>query len=137
MKKHLLTYTSLALLLVFVVSSCGKYEDGPGFTVLTKRMRLQRSWDLAERVNENGVATADNSSDYWMLEKDGKLTAYQGSNNFSGNWSLENDDEYLKISLTFPIIGQLSTTYKIKRLTSKELWLYNETSKITEKYKAK
>jgi hypothetical protein len=138
MKKHFLTLFSAAMLVAVVLSSCGKYEDGPGFTVLTKRMRLERSWDLDEVMNEAGNSVKDNSSDYWTLEKDGVAKFIDGSDTYTGNWALENDDANLKVTVTYPILGVVTIgDYEIKRLTSKEMWLYNPTSKNTEKYVAK
>ncbi len=105
------------------VSSCGKYDEGPGFTLLTKKARLTGEWDVKESVDGNdGSVTVDNTSDYVTFEKDGTYKYTQGSTSLSGEWEFSSDKERIKTSFTTG-----STTYSaeqiIVRLTNKELWL--------------
>lgn len=138
MKKQLLKLVSFAVLVGIIASSCGKYEDGPGFTVLSKRMRLERSWDLDETVNAQGSSLKDNDSDYYTLKKDGVLEYTNDGTVTSGNWLLQNDNKNLKITVTYPIIGVVVIgDFEIKRLTKNELWLYNPENELTSKYKEK
>jgi len=105
------------------VTSCGKYDEGPGFTLLTKKARLTGEWDFKEYVDgSSGVSQADSDDDYITIEKDGTYSYTSGSTTTSGTWDFASDKERLKVSYT---VG--STTYSsesiILRLTNKELWL--------------
>lgn len=129
----------LLLASVLAVTACGKYDDGPNVSVLTKKQRLQRQWDLDELVAENGYTVKDNSTAYWDLEKDGdaEFTDEDGTKS-QGKWELDDKKERLIVTATYPIVGTVVLgNFVIKRLTTKELWLLDETDNITDKYKAK
>lgn len=131
--------SSLLIGLVVVHSACGKYDDGPNVSLLTKKQRLQRQWDLDEYMNDSGSTLKDNSSAFWELEKDGdaEFTDDDGTKS-QGKWELDDEKERLIVTAEYPFVGTVVLgNFKIKRLTKKELWLYDETDKITEKYKAK
>lgn len=122
-----------------MLSACGKYDDGPNVSLLTKKQRLQRQWDLDEYMNENGASLKNNSSAFWELEKDSdsEFTDDDGTKS-QGKWELDDEKERLIVTVEYPFVGTFVLgNFKIKRLTKKELWLYDETDKITEKYKAK
>lgn len=131
--------SSLLIGLLVVLSACGKYDDGPNVSLLTKKQRLQLQWDLDEYMNESGSTLKDNSSAFWELEKDGdaEFTDDDGTKS-QGKWELDDEKERLIVTAEYPFVGTVVLgNFKIKRLTNKELWLYDETDKITEKYKAK
>lgn len=105
------------------VTSCGKYEEGPGFTLLTKKARLTGEWDPKEYVDgDSGATQTDSDDDYITIEKDGTYKYTSGSTSMTGTWDFSSDKEKLKVSY---MIG--STEYSdestILRLTNKELWL--------------
>ena len=37
-----------------IMISCGKYEEGPGFSLLPKKTRLQQKWKPVQNVDANG-----------------------------------------------------------------------------------
>ena len=41
-----LTYFTLAGVTSMGISSCGKYEDGPGFSLLSKKARVAGDWKV-------------------------------------------------------------------------------------------
>lgn len=106
----------------FATPSCNKYEDGPKFSLLTKKMRLVGEWDIVEYEDEDGNVVADNSSDSFTFERDGTYRANYGNLSYNGEWEFANDKESLAISYQE---GNLTVTEtrKILRLTNKELWL--------------
>ncbi|MBN2729372.1 MAG: lipocalin family protein [Bacteroidales bacterium] len=122
-------FMAFALISVFIMSSCGKYEDGPAISLLPKTMRLQKQWKLDERYVD-GVAqtlTTDDKDDYFEFKKDGvyDYTTVIGSASVvtqTGTWALINSKETIEVSA---LIGTISynTEYTILRLTSKELWV--------------
>ncbi len=131
MKKVLFSTTAIAALLI--VSSCGKYEEGPGFTVLTKKARLAGQWDLTEYTN-GSVTVADTGSDIIEYTKDNTFI-YSGSGfSLAGTWEFSDDKASIISSTT--ILGITSTdTSEILRLTNKELWTKEGStiSKFTKK----
>ncbi len=112
--------------------SCGKYEEGPGFTVLTKKMRITNEWDVKEIVSPNGNTTVDNDDDYTIIEKDGTAKAVSGSTTNTGTWEFSSNKE--KVRFTYEYFGvDVTTEYTILRLTNKEFWIQDEDNYI---YKA-
>ena len=132
MKKFNLAIATLLIASAgLTVSSCGKYDDGPGFSLLTKKMRLTGQWDPKEYVDSNGNTTSDNSSDYFEVKKDGTYTVTSGSFSINGTWEFTSSKEKIKTTYTS---GNVTTTDEqtIDRLTNKELWLKDSDGSITK-----
>ncbi len=118
MKKALLTTTAIVSLLA--VSSCGKYEEGPGFTLLTKKARLSGKWDLKSSTN-GSVTIEDSSDDLVEYTKDNTVIYSGGGLSINGTWEFTDDKTGVLETVTF--LGQSSTdTTHIIRLTNSELW---------------
>ena len=124
---------SFALLAVVVVlgTSCGKYEEGPGFSLMTKNARVAGVWKLEKYVSANGTVTNAEADDNTTFEftKDGSviITSTDGGASFTvnGTWEFTKDKEYIKTTLVF--FGQSSIDeVKILRLTNKEFWTVDE-----------
>ena len=115
----------IALTLVMMISySCSKYDDGPFFSLRTKKGRLVGEWEL-DKVIQNGQ-TQSLDSDYdiiWEFERDGDFeqTLEYGSYSYgyNGDWEFDNNGEELEIALN----GYGTQTWEINRLTNNELWL--------------
>ena len=110
-------FLSIAVIISLAITSCGKYEDGPGFSLLSKTARMTNKWELKSVDGETipaGEAVLD-------LKKDGSFSINEDGYIIDGSWEFSNDKEDL--SLTF--FGQ-EIDLKIRRLTNKELWLENE-----------
>jgi hypothetical protein len=114
---------AFALLAVAVIAltSCGKYEEGPGFSLLTKKARLVGEWTLSE-VKVNG--TAQELSGYTVnlsIKKDETYTYKWSSGGFSvedsGTWKFS--DDKMKFIITDQD-GDVSES-EIVRLANKEL----------------
>ena len=96
--------------------SCGKYEEGPGVSLLPKKTRLQQRWKAVENINAaTGITStiADDGS-YIEFVKGGSLKYYDyatfslfGLDALTGTWELSDDKTQLITSYT--IIGQTST----------------------------
>ncbi len=125
MKTKIIKVIALALLVSIAVPSCSKYEEGPKFSLLSKKARLAGEWKI-ENVSTNGTdQTADvkalvGDSYVLTLTKDEK---YKVSGNFTDEgtykWGEDKDDIYL----TSNTAGSKEVAYRILRLKSKELWL--------------
>lgn len=128
-------FLSTALLLVIstvLVSSCNKYPEGPKFTILSKKERMQGKWDLQETDHADGTVTYDTTNDFIELTEDNEYTYIAGNISISGEWEFVSDKEKVMFK-----IGNLNLTYKILRLKSKELWLQDETNGDVLKYENK
>lgn len=127
--KTILTLATVVAATTFL-ASCGKYEDGPGFTLLTKKARITGEWDIKEYVDgSDGSVITDNNSDTYLAEKDGTLTLKQGSLSTKGTWAFASDKEKLTITIPVVIFGtsySTPVTATITRLTNKELWLKDD-----------
>jgi hypothetical protein len=121
-----LAYASLAGVAALTVSSCGKYEDGPKFSLLSKKTRVAGDWDV------KSVGSQVLGADYGLtmtFDKDGSMkwtyTYGSYSESYVGSWDFSSDKENLVITLDGDI-----DTLEIKRLTNKEMWLDDDYSAV-------
>lgn len=141
MKKINLIILVLSLGIFF--NSCKKYEDGPTVSLKTKKMRLCRKWNLIETTLDGNTVLFGNYlyTDDYEYKTNGKYIitgedARKAKPSYlEGTWSFSDKKEKLSLS----IYTNSSETLNILRLTSKELWVYSETSfgRLIYKYKAK
>lgn len=111
--------------------SCGKYEEGPGFSLRSKKSRLAGEWDAKEYVDADGTTIADTDDDYITFEKDGTYKVTSDGTSVSGTWEFASDKEKLRTSYT---VGGMTFTGEstIVRLTNKELWIKDEDGDMTK-----
>lgn len=130
MKKSIIIIALAAFTSSITLPSCSKYQDGPKFTLLTKKARLEGPWEI-ESVSSNGT---DVTSSYKALvgqnyeleiEKDGNYTS-SGIDADKGTWTLGEDKDDIRFLSNDP--GSKEDSYRILRLTSKELWMRQTTS---------
>ena len=127
MKKISILFAAFAVLLLV---SCGKYEDGPGFSLRSRTARIAGSWTY-EKVIVNGVDMTSTwiepgEDNTFEFTKDGGYTETvidpQGYIDVtSGSWELTDNDENISIKLA-TVYYSATTVYKILRLTNKEMW---------------
>ena len=127
MKKLSILFAAFA---VVFLASCGKYEDGPGFSLRSKTGRLAGTWTVTEvfqgSTNVTGEITNGGTVEV-TFDKDGAYTyAYDfvifgipTSGSVSGTWAFSDDKSAIVISNG----GGQSDSSKILRLTNSELWL--------------
>jgi hypothetical protein len=125
--KKKIAYASLAGVAALSVTSCGKYEDGPKFSLLSKKSRMVGTWDVISNTDSQTGATENycQNGNYCIeitMDKDNKLTQNLSdgsySYTYSGTWDFNSDKSELLWT-----IGGYTQKYEIKRLTNKELWL--------------
>lgn len=126
--RNLFMAASVVTILNF--SSCHKYEDGPGFTLKSKKGRLTGEWEVVKVTDKTGVNLLSFSG-YdieFEFQKDGDFRmkyaySYSGqtySYVYGGEWDWSSSKESVEVQID----GSNSIqTYDIRRLTSKELWL--------------
>ena len=114
----------IAFLSVLAVS-CGKYEEGPGISLLSKKNRITNVWSLSSRMTNSQTTNLSNST--WKVEiKDDETYTSQATYlgipflNESGIWKFSTDKSQL---LTTPSGSSNTDSWEIIRLTKEELKL--------------
>ncbi|MEM7037578.1 MAG: hypothetical protein AAF570_11415 [Bacteroidota bacterium] len=106
-----------AMVLVVVLNSCKKYDDGPSFSLRSKMNRLTGTWELVSVIN-GSIPTG--ITFFFEFDKDGDFTwTYdygQYRYAYSGDWEWEDQKETIEITLDNEV-----TEFKVKRLSNKEL----------------
>ena len=115
-------FSTLVLLVVLsatgVLTSCGKYEEGPNFTLLTKKMRVTGEWTLTA-VNNDEVDALLGVETILFFDGDGIFrsnTYYDGESILQevGTWEFNSDKTGLIIN---------ETEFMIIKLENKEMKL--------------
>ena len=119
--------------LALTTTSCGKYEDGPKFSLLTKTKRLCRDWDAKTIIYSGGTTIEDSNDEIITFDKGGDVTYTDNGVGFTGTWKFDSSKE--KIHAIISALG-IDDDYTILRLTNKELWLKDSDGDVT-KYEAK
>ena len=138
MKKLSILFAAFAVL--FLVS-CGKYEDGPGFSLRSKKARVCGSWTYDKILIDDVDVTANivaAGEDYtWVFNKDGM---YEGMWSFPGGWQSSNGNwffENKQEDIVFPDFNGDPDIYKILRLTNTEFWFSKTEYGSTKEYHLK
>lgn len=129
MKIHL----AYILFAVLLLSSCSKYEFGPGISLVSREDRLTESWTYTE-VTKNGLdvtfGALSGDRNYAQssigFAKDGRFSyeeVFRDSiiDRGDGFWSFVNDDEGL--SLQYDDTTRADRVLRITRLERSFLWL--------------
>jgi hypothetical protein len=134
MKKMHLLYVVLSITFL-IITSCGKYEEGPSFSLRYKSARITGTWkDVA--INDS---THTNTS-IMIFEIDGTCIfkdSYQNET-YRGKWAFTDNKEGLIISIDFYLSGYNYTsrdTLMILRLTNSELWTKGNGANDTDIFK--
>jgi len=113
---------TLLIVIVFLITSCTKYEDGPLITFRSKTKRLCKTWSYQSIIyTEQGITVTTNLPKYKMtFNKDG---LYFQDDGYTGNWKFSGD-----VGLEINKHKQNNDTienivWEITRLSNKELWL--------------
>ena len=113
-------FLAATIVTVLNFSSCSKYEDGPMFSLRTKKARLSGDWEVVRIGNE--TYPQDGYSIEMEFEKEGdfSFSYFYGASSYSynGEWEFASDKEDLDI-----IIENQVQTFEILRLKNDELWL--------------
>jgi hypothetical protein len=133
--------TILSLLLVgFVVTSCFKYEEGPRFSLLSRKARLCNEWKL-ETYLDNGTDKTDAGATTTLtIENDGTYSIStvrnelgQLQSEFShGTWFFQ--DAQGQIVMTDSQEGAIPTTYDILELRNSSLQLRKKSMGVSYVY---
>lgn len=111
----------VALCAVIALSGCKKYEDGPGFSLSSKKSRISGDWEFKKVIYSSVDVTSEFIGSSWEMKKDGGFKLITDGDIESGTWEFVSDKEAIDFDYSDGYIER----YNIKRLTSKELWIEN------------
>jgi hypothetical protein len=149
MKRFAIILTVVAVT-AMLFSSCGKYDEGPSFSLLTKKARIVGEWKVDEMyINDTLVNFEDLYSELFALtgmnvsnislvtnlEKDGTgvssikytVLGINGSQDTNLKWEFDDEKENLRIQRQDPetqVWGDWENS-EILRLTKSECWIKN------------
>jgi hypothetical protein len=113
------------LLIAFALSfvSCGKYEDGPGLSLRTKKARLAGTWK-AEKVFVNNELSQTATEEEPRIEftRDDIYRIDLDSAWVEGTWKFNDDKSKVIGTYAIPFVGEFNNSYRILRLTNDEFW---------------
>lgn len=125
MKKTILFSLIIAITLAF--SSCGKYEEGPEFSLLTKKARLTGTWVQTEQTINGTSIDLGLTTVKYTFDKDGTGNLYTKTSvlitvetNTPLEWKFDDTKENLMIKTEG--VSDF-TSSEIIRLSSSELWI--------------
>lgn len=140
MEKNFNKFLTIAVLAATLSTSCSKFEEGPSFSLRTKKQRLTGDWKMESVTVDGKDMTADykaymGDNSVYTIKKDGSYNI-SGKHEDKGTWQLgeDKDDIFTKSDAQ----GSISEVHRILRLTNKELWLRDTDVKgfyIITKYK--
>lgn len=119
--KTIMKTLACTILGAMLLTSCKKYEEGPGFSLRSKEERVANLWKInyAYDYKDSVITTADYAGETWDFTKSGEfIERDNGTIDKTGTWEFISDKE--KITIQFPLTTH---TYDILRLKEKELWL--------------
>jgi hypothetical protein len=128
---------------LFLLASCSKFEEGPGFTLRSKKARLSGDWKLKE-ITVNGSNTYNGEplmSDQYVLklgiEKNGKYTMSEEytdpanamyNDSETGTWDWKEDSLVLKSSDGYEeplhVVRLSNSEFWIDETDGNEKWMY-------------
>lgn len=138
--KSFAKFSALLIIVTLFSTSCGKYEEGPKFSLATKKARLVNTWIYEEIKIDNVYEPLSHEDILTTVEfkRDNKVVYSIENISTTGEWEFSHDKEYIIVRFT-----QLGNTdihaLKILRLKSNELWTeeMDGSSRIVIKYKSK
>ncbi|MFP4367499.1 MAG: hypothetical protein ACLFQA_10435 [Bacteroidales bacterium] len=131
MKTFFKTATGLMLMvLLIVLSSCQKYEDGPWFSIYSKQERVTGNWYF-ELVREDGVDKTEEYADQRVnMSKNGDLYWVQGYYDSpwdtygpGGTWKFANDKNQIEMHFTLGVTEEYTIVWDITRMAYADLRL--------------
>lgn len=127
MKKLSILFAAFAVLLLV---SCGKYEEGPGLSLRSKKARIVGEWEIEKALQAGVDITADltfggnvkltfDKDDVFTYDYSYVVFGVPTSGTISGTWAFSDDKSSLEITNG----GGTTESSKILRLTNSELWI--------------
>lgn len=131
MKKYIKLSIILSVSALFLFSGCKKYEEGPSFSLSSKKSRLTNTWKFVKvfDVTTNEDLTADFTGATIEFQKDGTVIWSDGSVAETSTWKFASDKENIIIS----DLSGSSIVWQIRRLAGNSFWFRDDVG-TTESY---
>ncbi len=109
----------------FVFVGCKKYDDGPAFSLASKKGRVVNVWKIEKMIYEgNDVPLSGSGMENYTMEftKDNKVIYTDNgiADPDQDTWEFGDKKETI---ITKPVSGSGADTIQITRLKSKEFWM--------------
>jgi len=129
MKNYFKSFVLFGILAGLLFSSCGKYDEGPNFSLRSKKSRLVNVW-VFDKVIQDGEDVTEmikeiNPNYSIDIRKDNTFIITQYDEDLGqmvedkGKWEFSKDKE--EVEFSDDATGQISTE-EILRLTNNEFW---------------
>jgi len=127
MKRTNVVFSMMLVVLIMAgLSGCGKYEDGPSFTLASKKSRLTGEWKLFKYDGQE-VATPWNTTFGAEGAFKEVVVVLDVPVTYEGTWKFLDGKESILIT-----IQSYTKEIKIRRLTKDEFWYVSEDGKLWE-----
>mgnify|MGYP005843735091 CR=1 FL=1 len=136
LKNKILTFMLIAL---FTFVSCGKYDEGPSLSLLSKKARISGEWEIEKLIVDGEESDESSLLDAitFILEKDGTgtqkvdaITYTIGDQTYETDpqeneleWELSDDKETFRMRIKDEDEWDDWDEMTIRRLTNSEFWL--------------
>lgn len=114
----------IAILFVFGLYGCNKYQEGPKFSLLTKKSRMVNHWQLKlAKANGESWTPFFPLKEIELFDDNNQISTFSTLNvetELEGQWEFVNQKEELKLIYAN---GQ-SQSYRITKLKKDELNIY-------------
>jgi len=108
------------------LEGCKKYPDGPSFSLLPRRERIEGKW-IATSVKYNSTdSTASYKNNIWEFTRQFSVILQIHDKKYNGVWSTQNNDKDFVIDYD----GGSRESYKILKLTDKQFVFRNKTTQL-------
>ncbi len=123
MLKGTFTFSLLMIMvLLFSLSSCFRYDEGPFFSFRSVKNRVSGNWELLDISS-----FALNEDIFYEMDKDGRVTrttTFEQNGEMvtevsDGTWNFEDGKKDLEITFD----GESPRSYDIQKLTNQDMWL--------------
>jgi hypothetical protein len=130
--KKLIVYAFALSTVAVSLSSCGKYEEGPKFTLLSKKARITNTWKFTKSEN-NGIDATPDPAYFTLtmsLKNDGtvkaEMTVFGVLTIENGNWEFSSNKEELILSdatgtQALEILKLTNTELKVKQMEGNDV----------------
>lgn len=128
MKLNAIVFTGGVFLASLFFTSCNKYEDGPGISLIPRKDRVANTWIIEKAYADNEDVTDDYRVYEIYLSNDGDAEITGEFSIFGqdfaietdGTWEFYNDENNIRFDYEN---DDADNEYQILRLTEDEFWV--------------
>ena len=132
----------ILVLSIVILASCGKFEEGPKFSLRSVKNRMEGEWTLEKYSVEGEDLTEtylDGKTEEWRFDGDFTLKyTDRSTEQITGTWEISDNLILIELKMKTPDGLQYfeQDTLPLTRLTNQEMWVKYENG-IEKHYKSK